>query len=73
MCYCCDVIAAALLLLLLLLVVVVSKVHPIQATKVLEGEERYSCTGGWVGRRAGLDVCEKSHLHRDSIPGPSSP
>ena len=23
--------------------------------------------------RAGLDVCGKSRLHRDSIPGPSSP
>jgi hypothetical protein len=31
------------------------------------------CTGGWVDPRAGLDVCEKSHPHRDSIPGPSSP
>jgi hypothetical protein len=31
------------------------------------------CTGGWVGTRAGLDVCEKSGLHRDSIPGPPSP
>jgi hypothetical protein len=31
------------------------------------------CTGGWVGPRAGLDVCEKSRLYRDSIPGPSSP
>jgi hypothetical protein len=30
-------------------------------------------TGGWVGPRAGLDVCEKSHPQRDSIPGPSSP
>jgi hypothetical protein len=30
------------------------------------------CTGGWVGPRAGLDVCEKSRPHRDSIPGPSS-
>jgi hypothetical protein len=30
-------------------------------------------TGGWVGRRASLDVCEKSRPHRDSIPGPSSP
>jgi hypothetical protein len=29
------------------------------------------CTGGWVGLRAGLDVCEKSLPHRDSIPGPS--
>jgi hypothetical protein len=26
-----------------------------------------------VGPRVGLDVCEKSRLHRDSIPGPSSP
>jgi hypothetical protein len=31
------------------------------------------CTGGWVGPRAGLDVCEKSRPHRDLIPGPSSP
>jgi hypothetical protein len=31
------------------------------------------CTGGWVGPRAGLDVWEKSRLHRDSIPVPSSP
>jgi hypothetical protein len=30
------------------------------------------CTEGWVGPRAGLDVCEKSRHHRDSIPGPSS-
>jgi hypothetical protein len=27
------------------------------------------CTGGWVGPKAGLDVCEKSRPHRDSIPG----
>ena len=31
------------------------------------------CTGGWVGNRAGLDKCEKSLPHRDSIPGPPSP
>jgi hypothetical protein len=31
------------------------------------------CTGGWVGRRAGLDKWEKSRPHRDSVPGPSSP
>ena len=31
------------------------------------------CTGGWVGLRTGLDWCVKSRLHRDSIPGPSSP
>jgi hypothetical protein len=30
------------------------------------------CTGGWVGPRADLDVCEKSLPHQDSIPGPSS-
>jgi hypothetical protein len=30
-------------------------------------------TGGWVGPRAGLDVCEKSRPYRDSFPGPSSP
>jgi len=32
-----------------------------------------SCTGGWVGPRAGLERCGKSHPRRDSIPGPSSP
>jgi hypothetical protein len=31
------------------------------------------CIGGWVGPRAGLDGCEKSRPHQDSIPGPSSP
>ena len=31
------------------------------------------CTGGGVGSRAGLEWCGKSHPHRDSIPGPSSP
>jgi hypothetical protein len=31
------------------------------------------CTGGWVGPRVGLDVCEKSRPYRDSTPGPSSP
>jgi hypothetical protein len=31
------------------------------------------CMGGWVGPRASLDGCGKSHPHRDSIPGPSSP
>jgi hypothetical protein len=31
------------------------------------------CTGSWVGPRAGLDECGKSHLHRDSIPEPSGP
>jgi hypothetical protein len=30
------------------------------------------CTGGWVGPRASLDVCEKFRPHRDSIPRPSS-
>ena len=30
-------------------------------------------TGGWVGLRAGLDRCGKSHPHRESITGPSSP
>ena len=29
-------------------------------------------TGGWVGPRFGLEVCGKSRLHWDSIPGPSS-
>jgi hypothetical protein len=27
------------------------------------------CTGGWVGPRAGLDMCRKSRSYRDSIPG----
>ena len=33
------------------------------------------CTGCWVGLRAGLDGCGKSHPppHWESIPGPSSP
>jgi hypothetical protein len=31
------------------------------------------CIGGWMGPRSGLDGCEKSRPHRDSIPGPSSP
>jgi hypothetical protein len=31
------------------------------------------CIRGCVGPRAGLDGCEKSRPHRDSIPGPSSP
>ena len=30
------------------------------------------CLRGWVGPRASLDGCGKSHPHRDSIPGPSS-
>jgi hypothetical protein len=28
------------------------------------------CTGSWVGPWAGLEVCEKSRPHRDSIPRP---
>ena len=31
------------------------------------------CTGGWVGPRADLDRCRKSHPHRKLIPGPSTP
>ena len=31
------------------------------------------CIGRWVGPRASLDGCGKSRLHRDLIPGPSSP
>jgi hypothetical protein len=31
------------------------------------------CIGGWVGPRAGLDVCEKSRPHRDLISGSSNP
>jgi hypothetical protein len=31
------------------------------------------CTGGWVGTRASLDMCEKSRPHQDSIPRLSSP
>jgi hypothetical protein len=29
------------------------------------------CIGGWMGPKAGLDGCEKSRPHQDSIPGPS--
>jgi hypothetical protein len=42
-------------------------------TAIPPGRSGTHCTGGWVGTRAGLDVCEKSRPHRDSIPGPSSP
>jgi hypothetical protein len=31
------------------------------------------CTGGYVGHRSCLDLCEKSRPERVSIPGPSSP
>jgi hypothetical protein len=31
------------------------------------------CTGGWVRPRASLNMCKKSHPHRESIPGLSSP
>ena len=31
------------------------------------------CIGGWVGPRAGLDLCGKSRIYRDSLPGPFSP
>jgi hypothetical protein len=31
------------------------------------------CTRGWVDPRAGLDLCEKSRPHRNSIPRPFSP
>jgi hypothetical protein len=31
------------------------------------------CVGGWVGPRAVVDRCGRSHPHWDSIPGPSSP
>jgi hypothetical protein len=30
------------------------------------------CTGGWVGPRASLNVCEKPRSLRDSIAGPSN-
>jgi hypothetical protein len=32
-----------------------------------------NCTGHWVGPRAGLDRCGKSHPHQDSIPRPFNP
>jgi len=28
------------------------------------------CTGGWVGPRAGMDLCEKSRPQRNSIAEP---
>jgi hypothetical protein len=44
------------------------------ASAALPQERRSTqCIGGWVGLRADLDGCGKSHPHRDSIPGPSSP
>jgi hypothetical protein len=30
------------------------------------------CTEGWMGPRDGLDGCQKSCSHRNSIPGPSN-
>jgi hypothetical protein len=41
----------------------------------IPGRERpiTHCTGSWVGPRGGLDECEKSRPHRDSIPAPSNP
>jgi len=38
-----------------------------------QGKAGIHCIGGWVGHKAGLDGCGKSHFHRASIPGPSSP
>jgi hypothetical protein len=37
------------------------------------GKTRYPLYRRVGGPEAGLDVCEKSRPHRDSIPGPSSP
>jgi hypothetical protein len=34
---------------------------------------RTHCTEGWLDSRTGLGRCGKSHRHRHSIPGPSSP
>ena len=31
------------------------------------------CIGSWMGPGNVMDGCGKSHPHRDSIPGPSSP
>jgi hypothetical protein len=31
------------------------------------------CIKSWMGPSAGLEMCWKSHRHRDSIPGPSNP
>jgi len=30
------------------------------------------CTGGWVGRRGGLERCEKFRQRQDWISGPSN-
>ena len=40
---------------------------------ILQERHGTHCIGGWVGPRAGLDVCGKSCSHRDSISGPCSP
>ena len=41
-----------------------------QALAALYPRERHGthCTGGWMGRRAGLKRCGKSRPHRNSIP-----
>jgi hypothetical protein len=36
-----------------------------QPVYLREGRDTH-CTGGWLGRWAGLEVCEKSRLYRDS-------
>ena len=41
---------------------------------VTENVNQYThCIGGWVGPRAGLHGCGKTHPHQDSIPGVPSP
>jgi hypothetical protein len=40
---------------------------------LLPGETRYLLRRRLGGPRVGLDGCEKSRLHQDSILGPSSP
>ena len=37
-----------------------------------EGDPGGHCIGDWMGPRAGLDKCESSQHHWDSIFGPSS-
>ena len=40
---------------------------------LLVGKTGYPVIGEWVGPRAGLEWCGKSHPHRDFIPAPSGP
>ena len=48
-------------------------VNPTSRSLYLRERIGVHCIGGWVGPSARLVGCGKTHSHRDSIPGPSSP